>query len=283
MTTTADLVEEALNMLNRGEITSEEAARRYGEEWPRMRVAIELAGQIHRAAHPLPVSARPFVPLDKTAGWQALRAQLPVTAPRPQPTPASTVRPTFGWVEWLAHFFATGRGKVAGVGTMAMALVFLLSIGVSQSIPGDWLYRAKLGWEHLSEVTSLSSDDRAQAALNYTDQRLAELEKLAFVGRPEQIQEAQGQYLRGLEASLSYADDPKFTNYGLIYDRLNDQRGRVAYLVESDYGLGPQSKIRYIRDRLNYSVYILAPKISGNPAPPPTPPGTPGPSPSSGG
>jgi hypothetical protein len=302
--TTADLVEEAIALIERGEMTPEEGAARYGEDWPALRPAVELALQIEQAANPPIVSRRAFTPLDKAAGWQALKAQLEVPAPvarpvlsrngataRPPAVPvaartssrAATAHPVWYWLEAIADFFGTKVGRAAFGTMLGLALVVALFLEVNASLPGDPFYRAKLGWDHLGELTSFDPNDRAQAALNYADHRLNELEKLAYVGKPDQILEAQGQYLLGLDASLQYSNQKNFSSYSSLYNRLNSQKDRVSQLQQNEYIFGPRSQLNILSDHLNSGVYSLAPKVPGAVPPPTTPaatssaPGTPSP------
>jgi hypothetical protein len=282
-TTTFDLVEEALTLLERGELTLEEGPSRYGLQWPAIRPAIETALRVVEAANPPIVSQRPFTPLDKTSGWQSLKAQLEVTRPAPVAAPARRVAarrpaPSWNWLEVVANFFGTKVGRAAFGTMLGLALVTILFIQVSASLPGDAFYRAKLGWDYLGEVVNIDPNDRAQAALSYSDHRLNELEKLAYVGTPNQVIEAEGQYLRGLDAGLRYADQKNFNAYGSLYDRLNDQRDRVFRLQQSEYIFGPHSQLNILADQLNSGVYTLAPKVPGSSPTPttgPTPVATP--------
>lgn len=293
--TAADLVEEAITLIERGEITPDEGALRYGEEWPAIRPAVELALQIRQASNPPIVSQRAFTPLNKAAGWQALKAQLEVSPQVSKPvlskngttsrvqTPrvsarsssrAPTAHPVWYWLEAIADFFGTKVGRAAFGTMLGLALVVALILEVNASLPGDPFYRAKLGWDHLGELTSFDPNDRAQAALNYADHRLNDLEKLAYVGKPDQILEAQGQYLLGLDASLQYSNQKNFSSYSNLYNRLNSQKDRVSQLQQNEYIFGPRSQLNILSDHLNNGVYSLAPKVPGAVPPPTTPAAT---------
>jgi len=270
---TADLVEEALDLIERGELTLEEGPRRYGSQWPTMRPTVEVALQVVKSSNPPLVSQRPFTPLDKTLGWQSLKAQLEVSAPVASRQLVTATQPTWGWnwLEAIVNSFGTKLGRAA-LGTMlGLALVIILIIEVNTSLPGDALYRAKLGWDYVGEVVNIDPNDRAQAALDYSQHRLNELEKLAFRGSSDQVVEAQGQYLRGVDASLRYADQKNFSAYTNVYNRLNTQRDQVFHLQQSEYIFGPHSQLNILMDRLNYGVFSLAPRLPGSQPPPVTP------------
>ncbi len=269
VSSTADMVEEALGLIENGTFKPEDGPQRYGENWPNIRPAVETALRVTAASNPPIVSQRPFVPLDKAAGWQALKAQLEVApqmaAPLNNPVRPVSARPQVGWLERFAHFFSTRFGRATFGAAMGMALVAILVIGVSSSLPGDVLYKAKLGWDYLGEATNLDPNDRAQAAFTYADRRLNELEKLAFVGKPDQIAEVQGQYLRGLQAGLRYTDQKNFTAFSAVYNRLNTQRERVYLLQQNEYSFGPRSQLLSLADQLDKGVFNLAPRLPGAP------------------
>ncbi|HEX2910293.1 MAG TPA: DUF5667 domain-containing protein [Chloroflexia bacterium] len=270
--TTAELVDEALNLILSGQLHLEECPRFYEEEWPAMLGAVEVALQVNSVSHPAIVSQRPFKPLDKTAGWNNLRSQIVKTQPVPPLTSLrAPQRPALRWSSIFPRLSGTRLGRAALAGVAAIILAVTLTFAVGNSLPGDWLYRAKLGWEYIGEVTSLSPDDRAAAALNYANNRLNELEKLAFVGKPDQVAEAEGQYLRGLDASLQYTNYKNFSAYVPIYNLLNVQRDRVFRLQQIEYALGPRSQISNIIDRLDYGVFKMKPKQEGVPPVIPTP------------
>jgi hypothetical protein len=134
---------------------------------------------------------------------------------------------------------------------------------VAESRPGDLLYRARIGWEYLGEFVEVNPDQKAEVALQSADNRLSDLEKLAFVATPDQVMEVQGQYLRALEASTRYATNKDFHSYLLVYERLNEQRDRVARLQQAAYSFGPGARLDYLVNRLDDSVYSLAPKVVG--------------------
>lgn len=274
-TKTADLVAEALQLIEQGELSLEEGPRFYGASWVEINPAVELALLVGRAVHPPLVSQRPFQPLDKAASWNSLKAQL-VAIPAPVVPPKAA----FNLRRWFANGVSSlGRGLVgSGFGRVAMtamvtALMWLgLSFVIQESQPGDALYRAKLGWDYLGEVSSLAPNERAQAALNYADRRLAELEKLSFVGRPSQIEEAQAQYLRGLDASMQYSNTKGFSQFVGVYSRLSEQRQRVARLKQVEYILGPSAKVSTLLNRLDTSVNYLSSRLPGSQPPPTTTP-----------
>ncbi len=281
--TMVDLVEEAINLIEKGQLSLDHAPVHYGSEWDAIAPEVELALRINQAAHPPLISTRPFVALDKSAGWASLKTQLEAARPVAVPTPVASkatkaIATGFNWQEWLR--LLTGP-RVRQVGSYAlMTLVFFttLTFVVNQAVPGDWLYRAKLGLDHIGEITSFSANDRALASLNYADRRLAEIENLANNGRPEQLSEAQAQYLRGLDLSLYYSNNDKFSSYVAMYDHLNEQRDRVFRLQQFNYVAGQRNlQPAYLLNRLDAGVYILAPKVPGNsPVLPPTvPPLTP--------
>ncbi len=268
---TADMVEEALNLIERGELTLESGALRYGEQWVTIYPAVETALQVTQAANPPLVSQRSFTPLDKAAGWNALKAQLEATRPAPvvaSRRPRVQPHPVYGWLEAITSFFGTRLGR-ASLGTMAgLAMVILLVIEINGSLPGDPLYRAKLGWDHAGELVNIDPNDRAQAAMNYADHRLNELERLAFVSTPEQVAEVQGQYLRGLDAGLHYTDNKNFTVFSSFYNRLNDQRDRVVRLQQIEYGYGPRSQLNILASKLDSGVLNISSKLPGGTPPP---------------
>ena len=278
--TTADLVEEALGLIEGGDLTLESGSVRYGAQWPSLRPVVETALHVQQAAQPPLVSARPFVALDKRAGWAALQSQLRTTAPLaapssvkivqvapPRPVPAVPAR-----AAWGVTLSRLSGPRVQRFGAMALLTLFLflgLAFAVNDAEPGDWFYRAKLGLDHVGELTSFSLNDRAQAALNYADRRLNELEKLAGAGRAEQVTEAQGQYLRGLELSLYYAGNDKFSNYAVVYSHLNDQRDRVYRLQSYTFLTGQRPlQVSNLLQHLDAGVNILAPKVPGVPPSP---------------
>jgi hypothetical protein len=260
----ADLVAQALDLIERGELTLEQGPVVYGEKWPTLYPALKLALQLNRTAHPPLVSERPFQPLDLTAGWQALQSQLESTPQLPALAPASApARPFFEWWAGLLRFFQSRPGQALSGSLLGLGLVFFLVLGVAESRPGDLLYRARIGWEYLGEFVEVNPDQKAEVALQSADNRLSDLEKLAFVATPDQVMEVQGQYLRALEASTRYATNKDFHSYLLVYERLNEQRDRVARLQQAAYSFGPGARLDYLVNRLDDSVYSLAPKVVG--------------------
>lgn len=262
----ADLVEEVIILIETDELTLETARQRYAANWLAIGPAIELALQINTASQPPLISQRPFVALDKAAGWESLKTQLQA-APQPKPRLMPKREPLLTWREWLGSLLDTRGGRTA-VGALMTMLVFVTVFGgISEARPGDALYKAKLGWDFTSELTSFTPNDRTRAALAYSERRLSELERLAFVGKPEQVAEAQGQYLRGLDASLRYSDQKDFSDYNTIYTVLNKQRERVAIMTQNEYIFGTRAQISLIANRLDNDVYILAPKVPGSVVP----------------
>ena len=269
----ADLVAQALDLIERGDLTLEKGPEHFGEAWAAISPAVKLALQVNQISHPPIVSARPYKPLDMAAGWQDLQSKLastPQLSAPPQPRPQAS--PVYGWLAGLRRFFQTRPGRALGGSLIGLGLAFVLGWGVAASRPGDLLYRAKLGWEFAGEYVELDPNLKAQVALQEADHRLAELESLAYVATPDQLTEVQGQYLRALDASARYSDSPQFHSYLLIYDHLNDQRDRIARLQQAEYIFGPGSRLNYLANRLDDTVYSLAPRVPGNTSPPtPTP------------
>lgn len=284
-TSIADLVAEALTLIENGQLTLAQAANRYGEYWLEMRPFVETALHVARAAQPSLVSDRQFTPLDKAAGWQQLRAQIvqEETRNRPvvekQPTRQKVHKPRRTWGDWVALVFGTTWGRVASGAVMTVALTLFLTFSVANAMPGSIFYQAKLGWDYTAELFSLTPDARAIASMKYADNRLAELERLAFVGRSDQIAEVQGQYVRALDAGLKYATTPGFNSPGSVFTRLSDQRDRLISLQRYEYALGTRSQLNNILGRVDYTVTLIAASRPGSlptntaaPTPEPLPP-----------
>lgn len=273
----AELVAQALDLIERGDLILEKGPAYFGEAWPAISPAVRLALQVNRVAHPPVISQRAYTPLDLTAGWQDLQSKLVSTPQLPAP-PAlrREVSPLRRWLAGVRRFFQTRPGQALGGSLIGLVLVFFMGLGVAESRPGDWLYRAKLGWEFAGEYIQLDPNQKAQVALQEADNRLAELENLAYVATPAQLTEVQGQYLRALDASARYSNSPQFHSYLLVYNRLNEQRDRIFRLQQAEYTLGPGARLSYLANRLNDTVYSLAPKVPGATTTPPAPPPTPG-------
>jgi hypothetical protein len=279
----ADMVAQALNMIERGDLTLEKGPEVFGEAWDLVYPAVKIALKVNLASQPPVISSRPFQPLDLSSGWHSLQSQLETT---PQlaasPQPARPAQPVFEWWAWLLRFFQSRPGQALGGSLVGLVLVFVLALGVAESQPGDPLYRARLGWEYLGEFVELNPDQKALVALRSADNRLAELENMAFAAKPDQLLEVQGQYLRALDASARYSANPLFHSYLALYEQLNVQRDRVTRLQLAEYSFGPGARLQYLAGRLDDAVYIIAPRIPGYspPAPEVTPnPATPPPIP----
>lgn len=267
----ADLVAQALELIERGDLTLEKCPAYFGEAWAAISPAVNLALQVSRASHPPILSERPYKPLDTAASWQDLQSKLASTPQLPAPPqPISQVSPVYAWLSGLRKFWRTKPGRALGGSMIGLALAFVLGLGVASSKPGDLLYRAKLGWEFVGEYVELDPNLKAQVALQEADHRLSELENLAYGATPGQLTEVQGQYLRALDASTRYSDSPQFHSYLLVYDHLNQQRDRITRLQKAEYILGPGARLNYLANRLDDTVYTLAPKVPGA-TPPPTP------------
>lgn len=278
----ADLVAEALTLIENSQLTLAQAANRYGEYWTEMRPFVETALHVAKAAQPSLVSDRQFTPLDKTAGWQQLRAQ--IVQEQTQNTPVVQKRqkvhkPRRTWGDWVALVFGTTWGRVASGTAMTLALTLFLTFSVASALPGNIFYQAKLGWDYTGELFSLTSDARAIASMKYADNRLAELERLAFVGRSDQIAEVQGQYVRALDAGLKYATTPGFNSQGNVFTSLSEQRDRLISLQRYEYALGTRSQLTNILGRVDYTVTLIAASRPGSvpanptaPTPEPLPP-----------
>jgi hypothetical protein len=280
-TSIADLVAEALSQIESGELTVAQAANRYNPYWAEMRPAIELALKLNEVSQPPVISSRPFTPLNKAAGWEVLRAQMtpaPVPAARPQPQAQAVYaahrvqRPQLTFWQKLERAFNSFFGKLATGAVMTVMVAFLLAGIVGNAQPGDWFYQAKLGWEYGTELVSLAPDDKARAANRYAANRLQEIERMAFARNSSAAAEAQGQYLRALEASQRYAGMQGFSAFGEVYTDLSQQRDRLVMIQQYEYALGTRSQINLILGRLDYTRnYILAPNVPGaQPTAPPT-------------
>lgn len=265
----SELVAQALDLIERGDLTLEKGPQIYGEAWEAVYPAVSLALQVNLASNPPLISERSFKPLDLAAGWQALQTRLETTPQLAAPAqPRPVVPPLYPWLAWLHRFFISRPGQALGGLLMGLMLVFFLALGVAESGPGDLLYRARLGWEYLGEFVELNPDQKAQVALHQADNRLTELENMAFVATPARLTEIQGQYLRALDASARYSASPQFHSYPLIYEHLNTQRDRVTRLQQAEYILGPGARLTYLINRLDDTVYMLAPKVPGATPPP---------------
>ncbi len=265
----AELVAQALDLIERGNLTLENGSQVFGEAWGAVYPAVSLALQVNSASNPPLISERSFKPLDLAASWQALQTRLETTPQLAAPAqPRPVVHPLYSWMAGLRRFFITRPGQALGGSLIGLILVFFLALGVAESGPGDLLYRARLGWEYLGEFVELNPDQKAQVALHEADNRLTELENMAFVTTPAQLTEVQGQYLRALDASARYSASPQFHSYLLIYEHLNTQRDRVARLQQAEYIFGPGARLTYLVNRLNDTVYTLAPEVPGATLPP---------------
>lgn len=272
----AELVAQALDLIEQGELTLEKGPARFGEDWPALLPAVKLALQLNRASNPPLVSTRPYQAPDLAAGWQALQSQLETTPQLPAlPQSQPEIHPLARWWQGLGRFFATKPGQAVGGSMVGLALSLLLFVGVAGAKPGDLLYRAKLGWEYLGEFVEISPDQKAEVALHYADNRLSELEQMAFVATPDQLTEVQGQYLRALDAAARYSNNPQFHSFVALYDHLTAQRDRVDRLVQAEYSFGPGARLSYMANRLNDAVFTIAPRLPGA-SPPPPPDATPG-------
>lgn len=269
----ADLLAQALELIERGDLTLEQCPAYFGDAWAGLAPAVKIALQVNRAAHPPIISERPYKPLDMAASWQELQSKLASTPQLPAPPqPAPQLNPVYAWWAGLRRFMRTRPGRALGGSLIGLVLAFVLGWGVAASRPGDLLYRAKLGWEFAGEYVELDPNLKAQVALQEADHRLSELESLAYAATPAQLTEVQGQYLRALDASARYSDSPQFHAYLLVYDHLNQQRDRIARLQQAEYIFGPGSRLNYLANRLDDTVYTLAPKVpNANPPPTPTP------------
>ena len=264
----ADLVEEALELIQQGQLDLAEGATRYGHQWVELYPLVETALRINQASQPPVVSERAFVPFDKAAGWQALKTQLVANPPAPAARPVRrtvTAKPTFNFNQWLANLWGPRLRKVGAMALIALVMFIVAAYGINSALPGDVLYQSKLGLDHVGELASFNPNDQANAALNYSNRRLSEIEALAQNGRPEQLTEAQNGYERGLQLSIYYSNDAKFTNYLDMYDQLNAQKSRVARLAQLNFMQGQHSVIQanYILNQLDTGVYNMAPKIPG--------------------
>lgn len=278
----AELVAQALDLIEQGKLTLEKGPEKFGEDWPAILPAVKLALQVKLASNPPLVSARPYHAPDLSAGWQALQAQLETTPQLPTlPQPAPEIHPLARWWQALRSFLATKAGQAVGGSTVGLALSLLLVLGVAGAKPGDLLYRAKLGWEYLGEFVEINPDQKAEVALQYADNRLSELEQMAFVATPDQLTEVQGQYLRAMDAAARYSNSPQFHSFAALYDHLTAQQDWVERLAQAEYAFGPGARLNYMAARLNDTVFTIAPKLPGAAPPPPaTPgPGTPTPAP----
>ncbi|MBN9386922.1 MAG: hypothetical protein J0I20_02625 [Chloroflexi bacterium] len=278
----ADLVAQALDLIEQGELTLEKGPARFGEDWPAIFPTVKLALQVKLASNPPLVSTRPYQAPDLSAGWQALQSQLEVTPQLPAlPQSQPEIHPVVRWWQDLRRFFATKLGQAVGGSMIGLALSLLLFVGVAGSKPGDLLYKAKLGWEYLGEFVEINPDQKAEVALHYADNRLSELEHMAFVATPDQLTEVQGQYLRAMDAAARYSNNPQFHSFVALYDHLTAQRDRVDRLVQAEYSFGPGARLSYMANRLNDTVFSIAPRLPGAiPPPAATPgPGTPTPPP----
>lgn len=277
-TSIADLVAEALSQIESGQLTVAQAANRYSLDWAQMRPYIEMALKLTEASQPPVISSRPFTPLNKAAGWEALRAQM-------TPAPVSAVgqaqvavhlqprRPQLSFWQELQRSFNSLFGKLATGAVMTAMVAFLLAALVGNAQPGDFLYKAKLGWEYGTELVSLAPDEKARAANRYAANRLQEIERMAFARNSSAVAEAQGQYLRALEASQRYVGMQGFSAFGEVYTDLSQQRDRLVMIQQYEYALGTRSQINLILGRLDYTrTYILAPNMPGAPAPNAPPP-----------
>ncbi len=268
----AEVIEEALTLLEQGVITLENGQRRFGEQWPALRSLLAISQRVNQAANPPLLSQRAFIPLDKTAGWQALQLQIERTPQLPALTPVGTARRSrFNPLEWLAENLVRRWGRPLAGAMLTAAVFFLLSGTINAAQPGDPFYRAKLGWDHLGELTSLTANERAGAALDFADRRLVEMELLAARNLPQQVEEAQGYFLRGLNNGLEQAASDNFSEFGVVYARLNEQHDRLAQLQRGQYSFGPRSQYDVLLNRLNSGVNSLAPRVPGNSTPAPTP------------
>ncbi len=278
----AEQVARALDLIEQGELTLEKGSETFGEAWPAILPAVRLALQLKLAANPPLVSTRPYKAPDLVIGWQDLQASLEITPCLPAlPQTPPEVHPVVRWWESLRRFFNTKPGQALGGSMIGLALSFFLVLGVAESKPGDLLYRARLGWEYLGEFLEVNPDQKAAVAMQYADNRLAELESMAFVATPGQLTEVQGQYLRAIDAAARYSNNRQFHSYLALYDHLTEQRSRVDRLQQAEYTFGPGARLTYLADRLNDTVFTLAPKLPGATSPPEaTPgPGTPTPPP----
>lgn len=278
----AEQVARALDLIEQGDLTLEKGSEIFGEAWPTLLPAVKLALQVKLASNPPMVSTRPYHAPDLSAGWQDLQSRLEMTPQLPAPPHSQPEVPlAVRFWQYLGRFFNTKLGQAVGGSMLGLALSFFLVLGVAESKPGDLLYRARLGWEYLGEFVEVNPDQKAAVAMQYADNRLAELESMAFVATPDQLTEVQGQYLRAMDAAARYSNNQQFHSYLALYDHLTEQRDRVSRLQQAEYTFGPGARLTYLSERLNDTVFSIAPKIPGA-APPPgsTPgPGTPTPAP----
>ena len=276
----ADLVAQALDLIEQGNLTLEKGPEVFGEAWPAIFPAVKLALQVKLASNPPLVSTRPYQVPDLAAGWQDLQARLESTPRLPAPPQSPPqVHPVVRWWQQMGRFFNTKLGQAVGGSLLGLVLTFFLVLGVAESKPGDLLYRARLGWEYLGEFVEVNPDQKAAVAMQYADNRLAELESMAFVATPDQLTEVQGQYLRAMDAATRYANNQQFHSYLALYDHLTEQRDRVSRLQQAEYSFGPGARLTYLADRLNDSVFTIAPRIPGATPPPGSTPGPGAPTP----
>lgn len=194
-------------------VASQELASRYGANWPE----IENQAKLSRTAQQAGTEFRQAVPaFDKAAMWARISSQLPAAQISATPsadsanpvaeTPKLRVLPPIStnnskspsrkniWlnrVSWPARIAA------------AILIFFVLSAGFATAAqaasPGDFLYGAKVALDRSSEVFAFTPDAKAQAALNFCQHRLQEMQDLVREGRYDLLPDVTSDYLSGLQ------------------------------------------------------------------------------------
>ncbi len=273
---TDQLIEEALTAIKRGELTPEMGPTRYRADWVKMEPHIQMAlkleknGQTFKAQLP---------PLNLDRAWRKIELGIgkttvtpsadsganpglspttpdrtvvlspgpgPVSKPKPPAKLADWRRRPLSWAAALALFVTISFGSVAGIAQAAD--------------PGDSLYDFKLWLEDAGQVLDFSAEEKAQAALNFADHRLAEIEKLSKSGRFEYI----GLVLNKYDGAITKVKASSPTLNSNELQVLVSQQSRLTQLKGTLTSLPAGPKVVQTLDHANKQIDSL------NPTPVPT-------------
>jgi hypothetical protein len=175
----AELVEQALELIEQGAETFSSCAVRFGLAWQPIENEVAMALELSHAGKQHRLATQNF---DKAKVWRKIQPQLEKpfafngaadSGSNPDLNVAKIIKfapakPTLKRQIWM---------RVAAV-LLIFVLLSTTFVNVAQaSEPGDWLYDTKLTFDQAGEITSFNQEDKAIHWLDFSGKRLGEIER----------------------------------------------------------------------------------------------------------
>ncbi len=278
-------IEEAVALISSGIESLDSCARRYGQDWAKIRGHI----QVNLLLQGIASSHKSFV--NSSFNQEAVRVRLQSQIQQvnidklievsalSRPPAADSGTPARA--EPKTNFFKTFFGSTSfkyKFATAMMAVVLFLSLttwAVEASGPGDLLYGPKLNLERTGELFSFSPESKTETRLNYAQNRFDEIQQVVQQGRGGNLDQTVSSYEAALKDAIAGADPQK---QELIKEKLQRQLAALENLKKGHpNNRQPQvdnliTRLRYLQNRLSETSGSRLPPVQTAPVRPSPPP-----------